>query len=142
VTRLLLDTHTFLWALTNDRRLGAAARQAMLDPAAEVYVSIACFWEIALKVRIGKLATGGYTIPQLIQTAQQDGFRRLAIEPRHLAALSALPHVPDHKDPFDHLLIAQAIVDRFIFVSEDEFCPRYPVQHMWCSDRPSPPAAP
>jgi PIN domain nuclease of toxin-antitoxin system len=131
--RLLLDTHAFLWAVTDSPRLGSAAREAMLAPSAEVYVSIAAFWEIAIKVRVGTL---DYDVGQLLQTARQDGFRLLAVEPRHLFAYAKLPQVPKHNDPFDHLMISQAIADRLVFLSEDERVPLYPVPRMPCSDPP------
>jgi PIN domain nuclease of toxin-antitoxin system len=129
---LLLDTHALLWALSNDARLGAHARGVIGDPENQVFVSVVSLWEIALKIRIGKLTAD---LRRIVATMPATGYQLLAIEPRHLVALETVPNFPDHRDPFDHLLIAQAIVDGHALVSEDQNVARYPVQRIRCSDQ-------
>lgn len=127
--RLLLDTHILLWWLTDDPKLGAAAREAIADPANDVAVSVASLWEIVVKARIGKIEADIETIEAAID---DQGFERLGVARAHLTTLAGLP--THHRDPFDHLLIAQAIADDLLFVSDDRHVPLYPVQHMRGAD--------
>ncbi len=127
--RLLLDTHALLWWLTNDDRLSVPARALVDDPAHDVVVSAVSLWEIVVKVRIGKLDAD---IADIEAALERDGFTRLSIAPPHLTVLARLPMHPDHRDPFDHLLIAQAIAEDATFVSEDRNTARYPVRAMPC----------
>ncbi len=129
--KLLLDTHALLWALGNDARLGEQARGLIGDPENDVLASAASLWEIALKIRIGKLTADLRRILAALPAAR---YRLLAIEPRHLVALGAVPSFPDHRDPFDHLLIAQSIADGLVLVSENRNIARYPVPRIPCSD--------
>ncbi len=129
--RLLLDTHALLWLLQDDHRLGSEARAAILDRGNDVFVSIVTFWEIAVKVRVGKL--GPLDIEAVIATVTAHGLELLALEPRHIAALAGLPLFPDHRDPFDHQLIAQAIAENLTFMTEDRNAPRYKATVMACS---------
>jgi PIN domain nuclease of toxin-antitoxin system len=126
--KLLLDTHALLWWLSDDPKLGDAARDLIADPANDILVSAVSLWEILVKVRAGKLVTD---IEDILAEMQAQGFALLQIAPAHLVALAALPM--HHRDPFDHLLIAQAIAEGATFLSEDSFTPRYPVQHLACS---------
>lgn len=128
--KLLLDTHALLWALGNDPRLGACARDHIADPENEILASVVSLWEIALKVRIGKLRADVSRIVASLPLAQ---YQTLAIQPEHLVTLGRLPRFEDHKDPFDHLLIAQALFTGAIFVSEDRNSDRYRVNRLACS---------
>lgn len=130
--RLLLDTHALLWWLTNDTRMGASARALIADRDNDVLVSVVSLWEIILKSRIGKLQAD---IGEIEQTIARDGMIRLAISQSHLAALSAMPAF--HRDPFDHLLLAQSIVENATFLSDDRHAPLYPVRLMTCGQAPS-----
>jgi PIN domain nuclease of toxin-antitoxin system len=120
--RLLLDTHALLWWLADDAALGAKARGLIADPANDVLVSVASLWEIVVKARVGKLDAH---IGAVCAAAQAEGFVTLDIRPAHLAALAALP--AHHRDPFDHLLLAQAQAEGLAFVSADQHAPLYPV---------------
>ena len=126
--RLLLDTHALLWWLTDDPRLGPAARDLIADPASDVLVSAASLWEIQVKVRVGKLKAD---LHDVLAAMEDQGFNLLPIAPAHLLALGPLPR--HHGDPWDHLLIAQANAEKAIFMSEDAHAPLYPVTHVTCS---------
>jgi len=127
--RVLLDTHTLLWWLSDDRRLGRTAREAISDPGNDVLASAVSLWEIVVKIRIGKLQAD---IGAIERAVIRNGFQRLAVTPPHLAALSVLPI--HHRDPFDHMLIAQAITEDATFLSEDKNAASYPVQLQRCRD--------
>ena len=135
--RLRLDTHALLWWLSDDPKLGDHARDLIADPANDVLVSAACLWEILVKMRAGKLAAD---IQEILDEIKAQGFELLDISPAHLLALATLPM--HHKDPFDHLLIAQAIAEAATFLSEDGYTPKYPVQHVTCSDSAPGPSGP
>jgi PIN domain nuclease of toxin-antitoxin system len=138
--RLLLDTHALLWFLSgDDQNLAPAAREKIADPANDVFASTVSFWEIAVKLRIGKLEAN---LEKVIAGTSASGFRTLGIEPSHIVGLMGLPFFPDHRDPFDHLLIAQAKIEALTFVSRDSFAPRYDVALLRCDgqgDEPGPP---
>jgi PIN domain nuclease of toxin-antitoxin system len=127
--RALLDTHTFLWFVLDDPRLGSAARGVIEDEANEILVSPASFWELAIKISLGK-----YTLVASYESFWGDGiakndFTMLPIEIRHTAALLTLPF--HHKDPFDRLLIAQAISEDIPLLSADENLSVYDVKRIW-----------
>ena len=132
--KLLLDTHALLWWLGDDGRIGSKARELIADPANHVLVSAVLLWEIAVKVRVGKLDAD---IAEILDAVARDGFTLLDISPAHLKALADLPFHEDHRDPFDHLLVAQAISEGATFLSEDRHTPRYPVAFLTCSDTPT-----
>lgn len=110
--RLLLDTHVLLWALADPRRLPAGFRQEL--DAAEVFVSAASIWEIAIKNSIGKIDVDPRAVHEAVELA---GFQHLHVTGLHAAAVSQLP--PVHKDPFDRLLIAQAQAEPLQLVTND-----------------------
>ena len=126
--KLLLDTHALLWWLSDDPKLGDHARDLIAEPANDILVSAASLWEILVKARAGKLAAD---IQDILDEMTAQGFELLEIAPAHLRALATLPM--RHKDPFDHLLIAQAIAEGASFLSEDGHTPLYPVQYVTCS---------
>ncbi len=111
--RLLLDTHVFLWCIQNDRRLSKTARAKIRD-ADEVYISSASIWEMAIKIKLKKL-TG--KIDQIMNVIPESGFLDLPITARHAAAVTQLPDI--HRDPFDRMLIAQAITEPLTFLTAD-----------------------
>jgi PIN domain nuclease of toxin-antitoxin system len=127
--KVLLDTHSLLWWLTDDDQLGTQARDLIADPGNDILVSVASLWEIVIKVRVGKLEAD---IEDISKAIELGGFILLAISPLHLRTLVTLPN--HHRDPFDHLLIAQAISEKAIFLSEDQNTLKYPVQTIRCSN--------
>jgi PIN domain nuclease of toxin-antitoxin system len=126
--KFLLDTHALLWWLADDGQLGRQARELVEDPGNDVLVSMVSLWEIAVKTRIGKLQAD---IKEITDAVQQEGFKLLGIGMPHLLALAGLPM--HHRDPFDHLLIAQAITEDATFISEDRNTARYAVRMVTCS---------
>lgn len=117
--RLLLDTHVFLWAVADSRKLGAAARR-LIEEADEVSVSAASIWEIAIKSWLGKLAGDAESLAAAIDDS---GFAELPVTGRHAAAVARLPL--HHADPFDRLLVAQALTEPLILVTADKTLARY-----------------
>lgn len=122
---LLLDTHVFLWWLSDDRRLGRAARRAIAAPASRVLVSAASIWEIAIKLSIGKLTWRATKATTLATCIADSGLMELAVTARHASAVSALPF--HHADPFDRLLAAQAIEESLRLVTVDGVFGQYGV---------------
>lgn len=132
--KLLLDTHALLWWLADDARIGQQARERIADPDTIVLVSAVSLWEIVVKVRVGKLEA---EIGEIVAAIERQDFTLLPIDPAHLEALANLPLHPDHRDPFDHLLVAQALSEGATFVSEDRNAARYAVALIPCSDPPA-----
>ena len=127
--KLLIDTHTLLWTYWGDPKLSKTAALLITDPVNTVFVSPASHWETAIKVSATKLILRE-PFQDFIQHAIFDnGFLILPIEPRHTAALIGLPR--HHKDPFDRLLIAQAIVEDIPIVSADSAFDAYPIRRIW-----------
>ena len=120
--RLLLDTHVLLWWLADDRRLGARARALISNADNSVYVSAASAWEISIKRALGKLKAP----PSLDGSVEEAGFEKLSIEFQHAERAGALP--PLHSDPFDRMLIAQALLEDLVLVTGDKSLAEYGVQ--------------
>jgi PIN domain nuclease of toxin-antitoxin system len=117
---LLLDTHIVLWWLADDPSLSQGIRDMLGDNANVVAVSSATVWEVAIKASIGKLEIDENWIDEL----SADGFKQLPISWPHTDRVRTLPAI--HGDPFDRLLIAQAIEERFTLVTADSIIPTYP----------------
>lgn len=127
--RLLLDTHALLWFVLGDTQLSKTALALILDPANEKLVSPASYWEIAIKLSIGKYALHEPYEDFMRRGIAGNGFGILPVEPGHTAALIALPF--HHRDPFDRLLIAQAMVEKLSVVSADAIFDAYPITRLW-----------
>ena len=126
---LLLDTHTFLWFIGNDRRLSSVAAGKIADPEARVIVSVVTAWEIVIKTGTGKMILHRPITALWEDSIAQNGFEVLNVTPEHVFALTALP--PHHRDPFDRLLIAQAISEGHQIVGVDEMFDHYAVDRIW-----------
>lgn len=111
---MLLDTHILLWWLADDERLSESASATIADPMTEVYVSVVSLWEIAIKVGKGKLRADLEEITE--QIALMD-FRMLAVEADHVRTYARLPTL--HSDPFDRMLVAQAIAEPLRLLTHD-----------------------
>jgi PIN domain nuclease of toxin-antitoxin system len=117
--RLLLDTHIYLWAVTDDRKLTKAARKLILD-AGEVYVSSASIWEASIKAGLGKLEAD---VNMLVSQIEASGFVELPVRAIHAALVRDLPDI--HRDPFDRLLVAQALSEPLRLVTADGHLSKY-----------------
>jgi PIN domain nuclease of toxin-antitoxin system len=126
--RLLLDTHTLLWAMLNKPQLSRRAASAIISPSNEVFVSVVSIWEIATKVRIGKLDKPEDLLDDPRHTLLKLGFRDLQVKLSH-ARLGGTEG--SHKDPFDRLLAAQALLETLTFVSIDTAFDSFAVQRLW-----------
>lgn len=126
--KLLLDTHALLWWLLDDPELPASARRS-IGRADEVRVSAASIWEVAIKQRLGKLPELALAVSELPGLVRDCGFVPLPVDERHAAAVASLPL--HHRDPFDHLLIAQAQIERLAIVTRDPQFAAYGVALRW-----------
>lgn len=119
---LLLDTHVALWAITDSPKLSASARELIQSPKTTVWVSAASVWEIAIKHGLGRgdMPVSGDAAVRYFREA---GYHFLAIEPEHAVAVEALP--AHHQDPFDRLLVAQALVEPMRLMTHDPMVARY-----------------
>ena len=111
--RILLDTHLFLWCIKDDRRLSKTTRSKILN-ATDVYISSASIWEASIKITLNKLDVD---VADMVEAISQSGFCELPITALHAAAVLRLPNL--HKDPFDRILIAQAISEPLTFLTAD-----------------------
>ncbi len=127
--RLLLDTHTFLWWVINDGRLPQAARRAIADDDNDVLISAASAWEITTKHRLGGLPGAELIATDIAGAIANQGFGALAITVDAAARAGALPG--PHRDPFDRMLIAQALTHNLVFVSNESRFDRYGVRRLW-----------
>ena len=117
--RLLIDTHIFLWAMSGDKQLTKKAEAIMLSAEA-VFVSAASIWEIAIKSGIGKLDAD---VNELVARMEEAGFRELPVTAAHAAVVRNLPDI--HRDPFDRMLVAQAITEPLRLLTDDDTVGRY-----------------
>jgi PIN domain nuclease of toxin-antitoxin system len=127
--RLLLDTHSFLWFLLDEPKLSKTAKDSIADPDNDIEISPASYWEIAIKISLNK-----YSLPEPYEQFMErelatNQLRILPIEPKHTATLTSLPF--HHRDPFDRLIIAQAMVEQIPIISGDEAFAAYPVTRIW-----------
>jgi PIN domain nuclease of toxin-antitoxin system len=127
--RLLLDTHALIWWLAADDALSSTARAAMADHENEIFVSAASAWEITTKHRIGKLPEAGLLAADVAGFVSAQGFIELPIAIRHGQLAGSLPGI--HKDPFDRILVAQAIVADMQIVSHDAILSAYGIARLW-----------
>lgn len=117
--RILLDTHLFLWYAKDDRRLSKAAR-SIIQHADVVYVSSASIWEACIKIKIGKL---NMDIDELVLAIPESGFEELAVTAKHAAGIGQLPDL--HRDPFDRILVSQAIHEPLRLLTADKILASY-----------------
>ncbi len=127
--RVLLDTHAFLWAITADQRLSAAAQRIFLGAGNTLLLSAASLWEIAIKVRIGKLPLPRPENRYLGGQLSRNAIEVLRVEASHVLRLFELPDI--HRDPFDRLLVAQCQVEGLPLVSGDAQLRQYAVEILW-----------
>ena len=130
--RILLDTHALLWALAAPDKLPAAVRGAVQAPENDVFASVASAWEIAIKVALRRLE---FDLPSMEDTLAASGIQTLDISLQHVARVAELP--PHHGDPFDRMLVAQALCESMTLVSRDRKLALYGVRMFWRANLPS-----
>ena len=120
--RLLVDTHVLLWGINEPHRIPLAVGLAMGSPANETYVSVVCLWEIAIKAKIGKLSAPD-DLPERVE--RHPDYKVLPVTAAHAWRVRTLPL--HHRDPFDQLLVAQALIEQMTVVTHDRSISRYGV---------------
>ena len=129
MTSLLLDTHSALWFLWDDPQLSGVAKSLIESPGNLKLVSIASCWEIAIKASMGKLDLGESSQSFLSRELARNSFGILPITLEHATAVESL--TKHHRDPFDRLLVAQAVAEKLILVSRDTIFDQYNVNRLW-----------
>ena len=127
--RLLLDTNAIIWWDSKSSKLSKKAEDAIRDASNEIFISVVSAWEMQIKAQIGKLKQNKPWRDVIREQIQVNGFSLLRPELSHIEVLDSLP--VHHKDPFDRLLIAQAIHENLTLVSNDPKFPAYPVTLLW-----------
>ncbi len=127
--RALLDTHALLWWLSDDPGLTRAARKIIAETKNTLIVSAASAWEIAIKVRLGKLPTATDLVADFSGQLEREGFQLLAMSAEHGIRAGLLPG--PHKDPFDRMLIAQAQAENMPIISSEVSFESYGVRRLW-----------
>ncbi|MEO6589641.1 MAG: type II toxin-antitoxin system VapC family toxin [Pyrinomonadaceae bacterium] len=114
---LLIDTHILIWFLEGNKLLSKTRRQIVADSQNNIFVSIACLWEMAIKISIGKL-TLAKPLADVIKQIEIEGFEILPVLPEHTLQVSTLPF--HHRDPFDRIIIAQAQIENLAVMTDDK----------------------
>lgn len=126
---LLLDTHAFLWFILDDAQLSITARALIIDEQNDIFLSPASYWELAIKISIGKYQLPGPFVPFLHQQIDLNDFTILPVSVEHAGKVASLPY--HHRDPFDRLIIAQALVENMAVLSNDSIMDQYGVVRSW-----------
>lgn len=127
--KLLLDTHVFLWWVSDAPELSEAARAAIANPNNTCYVSVASGWEMAIKSSLGKLKLKKPVERFLTEQMQHNGFLLLNIDLHHVAKVENLPF--HHRDPFDRLIVSQAKAERMTLITADQALSVYGIRCLW-----------
>ena len=127
--RALLDTHVFLWWITDDQRLSSQVREIIADGTNEILFSAASGWEIAIKTRLGRLQLPDNPEIFISEQLELNAIEVLPVQIGHALHVYQLPS--HHRDPFDHLLIAQAQLEKLPILTADPQISRYPVEVIW-----------
>jgi PIN domain nuclease of toxin-antitoxin system len=127
--RVLVDTHVFIWALLHDHRLSAKAKHILRANEHQLVFSLVSLWEIAVKIGVGKLTTIGSSVAYIRAEMDAYGMELLPVRYEHILQLEQLPR--HHGDPFDRLLVAQALTEAIPILSADEKLREYPAKLIW-----------
>ena len=127
--KVLLDTHAFLWLITDDDRLSENARQTFLNTQNSLFFSAASLWEICIKISLGKISLKDVWFQTIQEEMVNNTVQWLPIEMTHCAEVTELPF--HHRDPFDRMLIAQAIVEEMKLMSRDSRLSKYTIELIW-----------
>lgn len=127
--KVLLDTCTFLWIISDDSRLSNRARKLHSNPANRVYFSSVSAWEISVKNALGRLPLPGPADRFVPEQRESHGIEQLVLDEIAALQLARLPNL--HRDPFDRMLVCQAIVNGLTLLTPDELIAQYPVRSVW-----------
>lgn len=127
--KFLLDTHAFLWFINGDEQLPSVARQLIADIDNEIFLSVASLWEIAIKFSLGKLTLGKPFHEIILGQLEINDFAMLPIDIDALNLVSNLPF--HHRDPFDRMIIAQAMAEEMAVISKDTIFTNYSIKLIW-----------
>ncbi len=126
--RLLLDRQSLIWFAQGNARLSQAALEAIEKEENECFVSMAAFWEMSIKISLGKLDMAGMALKTFMRLVEEHRIFTLHISREHILEHARLAY---HPDPFDRLIISQAIFEQMAVVSNDPFFGAYPIQRIW-----------
>lgn len=126
---VLMDTQAIIWFAENNPQLSVNARSMIENDDNECFFSMASFWEISIKMSLGKLNINNLTLSQFLDEVTENGFLTLDIRPDHVVENEKLPLF--HRDPFDRLIIAQAISENMVIISSDVAFDLYPIHRIW-----------
>lgn len=127
--RYLLDTHAFLWFITNDKRLSETAHRIIGDRNNEIFFSAASAWEISIKTALGRLSIEGDPESFLVGQLVENGFLSLPVTVPHAAHVFTLPDI--HKDPFDRIRVSQARLENMPLITRDPMVRQYDIEAVW-----------
>ena len=127
--KILLDTHALLWLITDNRQLSETAREIFLDQKNSLFFSITSLWEIRIKMSLGKLSLKNGWLKIIQNEMKANAINWVPVEIEHCTKLTKLPF--HHRDPFDRMLIAQAIVEDMLLLSRDTRLSNYEITRVW-----------
>ena len=127
--KVLMDTHAFLWSITGDDRLSKTAEEIFLNPDNNLYFSAASFWEICIKLSLGKLSLKRGWFKTIQEEMRINAVQWLPVEMQHCVELTKLPF--HHRDPFDRMLIAHAMAEDLQLLSRDGRLSAYEIERIW-----------
>lgn len=129
--RILLDTHAFLWWINQHQRLSPKALDAIADSNTDTFISVVNVWEIVIKAKIGRFKMAGDLASFLNRQITINYFKILPVELTHALKVYDLADHPGHKDPFDRLLVAQALAEDMALISNGEHLDHYGIERIW-----------
>jgi PIN domain nuclease of toxin-antitoxin system len=127
--KLLLDSNVLLWSIFDRKRLSSKVRRLIEDDAHEIFVSVASVWELSIKVAKGKLAMPGGSIRYVMEQMERTGTKVLPLADKHILRMETLPH--HHGDPFDRMIVAQALEEECAILSSDVRMAAYDARVIW-----------
>jgi PIN domain nuclease of toxin-antitoxin system len=127
--KIILDTQAFLWSMSDFSKLTRKARVTLVNPENDIYLSLVSTWELAIKTSTGKLKIVGPLEKLIPQQLSQNNIQQLDIAFRHVVGVATLPY--HHKDPFDRLIVSQALVEGMSVLSADKAFDAYGVKRIW-----------
>lgn len=127
--KYLIDTHTFLWIIEDNKNLTNKVRTIYLDNSNDIYLSVASIWEMAIKISLNKLSIQGQLVKFIDRHAVENNIRLLSIQPHHVFPIENLPF--HHKDPFDRILLSQCIQEKMHLLSKDKEFDKYGINRIW-----------